>query len=55
MANWWENEGKLKPEELKDDTPFEIKSNPVYKKMVERFLTGKFKDKKFEDWMKRTQ
>lgn len=47
--NWWEipdlNEKKAEP---KDDTPFEIRSNPKYKELTGRFLGGLFKDKNLE-------
>jgi hypothetical protein len=36
--NWWEVPRTKEPVELKDDTPFEIKTNPLYKKMVGTFL-----------------
>ena len=53
-ANWWEEDRFLekKPVKPKDDTPFEIKSHPVYKKMAERFLSGHFKDHGLEQHKK---
>jgi len=54
VNNWFEDFGNTKPEKLKDDTPFHIKSHPLYKKMVERFMAGKFKDKDLETWKKNT-
>ena len=51
--NWWEVADKHETANLKDDTPAEIKSHPAYKKIVQRFLKGNFKDKNLET-MKQT-
>jgi len=53
-VNWYQDQGNVTPDHLKDDTPFEVKSHPMYKKMVERFMAGKFKDKDLETWKKKT-
>lgn len=39
-----------KPPKLVDNTPFEIKSHPEYKKLTDRFLGDLFKDKALEKW-----
>lgn len=52
--NWWDDTGEKTPEKLKDETSFEVKSHPVYKKMIGRFLAGDFKDKDLETWRKKT-
>ena len=50
MRSNWYDEGAIEkdPKELKDDTPYEIKANPLYKKMVLPFLTDKDKDEALE-------
>ena len=53
MRNWYDIASKKEDAVLKDDTPMKIKSNPVYKQMIGRFLTGSFKDKDMET-MKQT-
>jgi len=53
-VNWWDDTANTKPEKLKDDTPFEVKAHPVYKKMAERFMAGKFSDKALDTWHKKT-
>ena len=51
-VNWYDNDGKAPMNKLKDDTPFYIKSNPVYKKLAKRFMSGKFKDNALEAFRK---
>lgn len=52
--NWYEDDGTHTPDHLKDDTPFHIKSHPVYKKLAARFMAGNFRDKDLETWKKQT-
>lgn len=52
--NWYDDLGETKPEKLKDDTPEWIKAHPVYKRMSERFMAGKFKDKDLDTFNKKT-
>jgi len=52
-TNWFDwpddvSTAKAKGVVVKDDTPFEVKSHPEYKKLTERFLGGLFKDKNLE-------
>ena len=47
-VNWYESNGKTPMDKLKDDTPFAIKSHPMYKKLAKRFMAGKFKDEALE-------
>jgi hypothetical protein len=55
FANWWDDDFvKKKNVKPKDDTPFEIKSHPEYKKLAGRFLGGLFKDKNLETHRKGT-
>jgi len=53
VTNWYDNPGNIGMDKLKDDTPAHIKSHPMYKKMSERFMSGKFKDKALETWHKK--
>jgi len=43
----WEAKEPIK---LKDETPFEVKAHPDYKKLTGRFLGDLFKDKALERW-----
>lgn len=53
VFNWWDVYDQRKKVELKDDTPFEVKSHPDYKKMVGRYLSGHFQDDALETMKKR--
>lgn len=48
-VNWYSDEAIDQPAHLlKDDTDYHIKTNPVYKKMVEKFITDRDHDKELE-------
>lgn len=52
-VNWYDSNGKVPLDKLKDDTPEHIKSHPIYKKLAKRFMAGKFKDEALEKYRNR--
>lgn len=54
LENWYEVGDPHRVHDLKDDTPWNIKTHPEYKKRVQRFLYGSFKDKDLETMKKGT-
>ncbi len=52
-VNWYDiGQARKEEHKLKDDTPMNIKSHPVYKQMIGRFINGHFKDKDLETMKK---
>lgn len=48
FMNWWDDDGTHGGEKHEDTEPDEIKDHPEYKKLVNRFLGGLFKDENLE-------